>query len=1199
MTEEGIRSNLLCLVFTDLVDSTALKSRIGDVAASRLMANYHQEVLGLAGQYEGREIDSAGDGFFLTFEAPSAAVTFSLRLQLLHKERSDLPTVRIGVHLGEVTERPAPAGSSKPTLVEGLAVDLAARIGSLATGDQVLMSLPVFNAARQRLDEAQVGAPVSWLAHGPYLLKGIDEPVEIGEAGFEGISPLAPPQDSEKARSATAAGDELTLGWRPAVGLAIPGRTNWHLVEQLGTGAIGEVWLAHHEGTHAKRVFKFCFQADSLRSLKREVVLLRLLKESLGERPDIAQVIDWEFEHPPYFLETEHSEAGDLVAWAKSRGGVGKLSMETRIDLTAQIADALAAAHGAGVLHKDLKPSNVLINEGVRGEPRVCLADFGIGLVTSREALEVPGVTVAGLTEALLSSSIETGAGTRLYMAPEVMEGRMATGLADVYSLGVILYQLAAGDFNRALATGWERDVTDPLIREDIAACVDHDPDKRISGPEELAKRLRSHAERRAAQRSLATRARMRRMAIAAICAVILGIGTWWGYGMWAKVMWARDVAAPEIALLIEANDWGAAYDLAEQVEDALGPNPAMNPVWETISTQTSFLTDPPDAMVSYKPYEDVDGPWRVLGTTPIEDVRVPVQMMRWRVEKDGYVTREIAQKPMRNMEGTPFRRIPNLRLDPIGVPPEATVPIEAKTYAAVPLGSFPATGAFDLARAHIDLTEVTNAAYQEFVNAGGYENREYWKESFAEDGRMIPFDEAIERFTDSTGRPSPADWVLGEFPQGQENHPVSGVSWYEAAAYANFRERSLPTIYHWAVAALPDAEIVESLAPYLGELSNLESEGLKPVASNEDLSVIGAKDMAGNVSEWVWNASGDNRFLLGGSWADPAYRFTQTAATTPWRRRGTDGFRLVTYTEPPTAEQLAPVKLPTVDYHTAPAADYDEGMAILRSLSVYDKTPLNVVKERSIELALGGVAERVSLDPAFGDDRLILYVIKPENAEPPYQTVMWMGGMDILVRRNTEDWVQQAGRFLDFLRKSGRMVVLPIYSGTLERNNGRSLQRFNQGAVSMGEMINGWTKDVSRSIEYLEQNGEADMDRLAFVGLSLGAAVSPRFMAINPDFATLVLWSGGFAASSPPDLAPMNLMITESLELPVLMLNGRHDFVFPYQTHQRAYFERLGTAAEDKRHVLWDVGHFNFPVGEFFKENLDWLDKYLGPVAK
>jgi dienelactone hydrolase len=211
----------------------------------------------------------------------------------------------------------------------------------------------------------------------------------------------------------------------------------------------------------------------------------------------------------------------------------------------------------------------------------------------------------------------------------------------------------------------------------------------------------------------------------------------------------------------------------------------------------------------------------------------------------------------------------------------------------------------------------------------------------------------------------------------------------------------------------------------------------------------------------------------------------------------------------------------------------------------------------------------------------------------------MWMGGMDILVRRNTEDWVQQAGRFLDFLRKSGRMVVLPIYSGTLERNNGRSLQRFNQGAVSMGEMINGWTKDVSRSIEYLEQNGEADMDRLAFVGLSLGAAVSPRFMAINPDFATLVLWSGGFAASSPPDLAPMNLMITESLELPVLMLNGRHDFVFPYQTHQRAYFERLGTAAEDKRHVLWDVGHFNFPVGEFFKENLDWLDKYLGPVAK
>ncbi|MBW1687773.1 MAG: protein kinase, partial [Deltaproteobacteria bacterium] len=466
------------MVFTDLVESTALKSRLGDAAAGERIARYQAEVRRLVAATGGREIDAAGDGFFLSYEAPSAAVTFALRLQLIHHEDPELPPVRVGLHLGEVTERSAPPGSSKPMLVEGLAVDLASRVDGLASPGQVLMTQAVFDAVRQRLKGVEFGREVAWRAHGAYLLKGIDDPIEIGEAGFEGISPLAAPPDSEKARRAVAAGDEVTLGWRPAVGLAIPGRAHWRLEEQLGTGAIGEVWLAQHESTHAHRVFKFCFQAESLRSLKREVVLLRLLKESLGERPDIAQVIDWEFERPPYFFETEHSEAGNLVEWTRRKGGIEEVPLATRLDIVSQIADALAAAHRAGVLHKDLKPANTLIQEDAEGRPRVCLTDFGIGLVTSREALEVPCVTVAGLTESLLSSST-TGAGTRLYMAPEVTEGHQATPLSDVYSLGVILYQILAGDFGHAFATGWERDVEEPLLREDVAACVDGDPAKR------------------------------------------------------------------------------------------------------------------------------------------------------------------------------------------------------------------------------------------------------------------------------------------------------------------------------------------------------------------------------------------------------------------------------------------------------------------------------------------------------------------------------------------------------------------------------------------------------------------------------------------------------------------------------------------------------------------------------------------------
>ncbi|GAG21656.1 unnamed protein product, partial [marine sediment metagenome] len=172
MTEPDVKSTLRSLVFTDLVDSTGLKTRVGDRRAGELIGRYQEHVRRLVKEREGREIDCAGDGFFLTFDAPSAAVTFALRLQETLQSEPELGGVRVGINLGEVTERPAPPESSKPILVEGLAVDLAARIESLAQPGQVLMSLPVFDASRQRLQDRGLEREVTWLAHGPYLFKG-------------------------------------------------------------------------------------------------------------------------------------------------------------------------------------------------------------------------------------------------------------------------------------------------------------------------------------------------------------------------------------------------------------------------------------------------------------------------------------------------------------------------------------------------------------------------------------------------------------------------------------------------------------------------------------------------------------------------------------------------------------------------------------------------------------------------------------------------------------------------------------------------------------------------------------------------------------------------------------------------------------------------------------------------------------------
>ena len=97
-----------------------------------------------------------------------------------------------------------------------------------------------------------------------------------------------------------------------------------------------------------------------------------------------------------------------------------------------------------------------------------------------------------------------------------------------------------------------------------------------------------------------------------------------------------------------------------------------------------------------------------------------------------------------------------------------------------------------------IDRVEVTNREFKAFVDAGGYEKPEYWKHEFVKDGRRLAREEAMALFRDATGRTGPATWELGSYPAGREQYPVTGVSWYKAAAYAEFAGKSLPTIYHW-----------------------------------------------------------------------------------------------------------------------------------------------------------------------------------------------------------------------------------------------------------------------------------------------------------------------------------------------------------------------------------------------------------------
>jgi non-specific serine/threonine protein kinase len=308
-------------------------------------------------------------------------------------------------------------------------------------------------------------------------------------------------------------------------------RPDWRLIRRLGAGGHGDAWLAENGRDRERRVFKFASDGPGLRGLRREVALFRLLRESLGRHGAFNRLIDWNLLEAPYFIETEWIPDGNLGDWCAARGGVGAVPLPLRIDLVAQIADALAAIHGLGVLHKDLKPGNVLIGQDEHGAPRVVLNDFGSGHALDPARLDGLGIT---RFEGELTAEGVTS-GTSFYRAPELLAGGAPTIQADVYSLGVLLFQLAAGDLRRPLAPGWEWLVEDPLLRADIAEAAAGDPARRLADAAAFARRLRTLPERRAAAdraaadeaelaraRRALERARARRAPLAALLAVLI-----------------------------------------------------------------------------------------------------------------------------------------------------------------------------------------------------------------------------------------------------------------------------------------------------------------------------------------------------------------------------------------------------------------------------------------------------------------------------------------------------------------------------------------------------------------------------------------------------------------------------------------------------------------------------------------------------
>ena len=432
----------------------------------------------------------------------------------------------------------------------------------------------------------------------------------------------------------------------------------------------------------------------------------------------------------------------------------------------------------------------------------------------------------------------------------------------------------------------------------------------------------------------------------------------------------------------------------------------------------------------------------------------------------------------------------------------------------------------------------------------------------------------------------------------------MGGLSWFEAAAYARYRSMELPTIHHWSSMtirpAFKEVELANDFFPSFGlfrsemaALSNFSEAGPDPVGHNKAMAPFGSLDVAGNVREWMWNATDDGgsmRYILGGSSQDPTYLYTYGVARSPWDRSAENGLRLARYDRDlDTVMELAlPVPLPAREV-LSPISD--EVFDVYSDLFDYDPQPLNPSTESPTTEDTHWRREVVSFDAAYEDERVLANVFLPENVEPPFQVVTYYPSSDAIFYRDLND---EEIILFDFIIQSGRAVVVPVMWGTYERNIGIETT-WPQETKEYSNNVVRWIQDFRRTVDYLETREDLDLDKLGFYGFSWGGWNGPIVMALDERFRTGVYLSGGI----PPTLArpeASSASYASRVTQPVLMISGTDDVVRPVETYQAPMFESLGTPDNLKRHAILGGGHLP-PMDKVKKETLEWFDVYLGPV--
>ena len=991
---------------------------------------------------------------------------------------------------------------------------------------------------------------------------------------------------------------------------------HYKILEKLGEGGMGIVYLAEDNKLKRKVAIKFLPPHITSNSAERKRFEIEAQAAAALNHPNIATIHAIEHSDDNVFIVMEYIEGRELkhvIEKAKGQRADGQsltahglLPADYCLDIAAQIASGLQAAHEKGIIHRDIKSSNIMITN--KGQVKIMdfgLAKMGAGIFLTRE---------------------QSTLGTAPYMSPEQITGDEVDQRSDIWSFGVVFYEMLtgripfSGDYEQAVMYSiLNEDPTPPGrvrndIADDISDIVMHtlakNPEQRIASAVDLLLMLGEVQNTQNKDMPAGTSAIwqiIKKPQILIILLLILIIPTVMyliSFQNW-RTQQIRAEMLPQIMQAANNGDYALAYELARTSEDILADDSTYKSLEPLISDNLTVLTTPEAASVYLKSISrDTAGQTRseqYIGTTPIHNLRVARDDYVVRIEKEDYIP------TVRTVSGE-LDRVNNymdqmqelhlsVQLHPVDKLPADMVWVTDGRYQLVGAGS-PTAQVVALDSFLIDKYEVSNLRFREFILAGGYTNRTYWKHAFVRNENTIAWEDAIKLFTDRSGLPGPRSWVSQEFPAGKGDSPVTGITWYEAAAYAAFAGKDLPTIFEWEKAARNGLSSSSGLVMPWGlarsgtnieRRANFSGKDVMPVSSFEfGISPFGCFNMAGNVKEWCLNQITGGYVASGGSWQDPIYLFGQYSAFNGFHSSNALGFRCVMRPAHITNDQG--------DFYI----DIDEETPVYKPVDektfqnflshyIYDKKPVetNVI---NIQETKDWVREKRTFIGPYGD-QVIIYLYLPNRVKKPYQCLLYVPSGWVFYGMNV---AHEAESTLGTQIKSGRALLTVVLKGSTERDWEPERNQPQTPSVQFREEMVRHATELRMAVDYLESREDIDMQKFAYVGRSWGAGSRLGFSAIDDRFHAVVFIGGGIDERIKPTLPEAdNINFAPYIKPPKLMINGIYDEEHNWYTRGLPLYNLL---REPKKVVLVEGGHL--PSVETRTPVINaWLDETFGPV--